>query len=38
MISLGGRGLFENWIYRGYVKNFFKVWAEKDIIGIHIEI
>lgn len=19
---MGGRGLFENWIYRGYVKNF----------------
>ena len=22
MISYGGRGLFGNWIYRGYVKNF----------------
>ena len=22
MISYGGRGLFGNWIYRGYVKKF----------------
>lgn len=32
---MGGRGLFENWIYRGYVKKFYqkiKKFRMKNII------